>query len=107
VAAAVTAAGEAIAGSGELALFGGITSVVVTVAGFLSVDYLLSRADAAASQQELTLELRRVLDVERENLRRMWLAEAKQDIDARLAQVRERLPGETVDVPPTTTAPRP
>lgn len=88
VAAAVTAAGESLAGAGEMALLGSFTSLAVTIAGFLSIDYLLSRADAALSRQEFETEMHHLLDIERENLRQAWLTAMQQEIDARLTQVR-------------------
>lgn len=88
VAAAVTAAGESLAGAGEMALLGSFTSLAVTIAGFLSIDYLLSWADAALSRQEFEAEMHHLLDIERENLRQAWLASMQQEIDGRLSQIR-------------------
>lgn len=105
VAALVTAAGEVITGGGELALLGGMTSFAVTLGGFLGIDYLLSRADAAASQEDLVVELRRALELERETLRHQWMGEIERDIDRRLAQVRQWLPdpGDASESPLPTT----
>jgi len=94
VAAAVTAAGEALSGYGDLALLGSVGGLVATVGGFLSIDYLISRADAAIHQQDLEVEIHRVLDTEHENLRRSWLVAMQPDIDAHLAQAHKILEGD-------------
>lgn len=71
-----------------MALLGSFTSLAVTIAGFLSIDYLLSWADAALSRQEFEAEMHHLLDIERENLRQAWLASMQQEIDGRLSQIR-------------------
>lgn len=86
VAAAVTTAGEAIGGAGELALLGSLSGMVMTITGFLSIDYMLSRADAAIHQRALVDELGRVLDSEREILRRVWLDHLHVEVDRHLRQ---------------------
>jgi len=103
VAAAVTAVGETLSGYGNLALLGSVSGLVATVGGFLSIDYLISRADAAVHQQDLEVEIHRVLDTEHENLRQSWIAAMQPDIDAHLAQAHKILDGDITrsDTPTT------
>jgi hypothetical protein len=93
VAAAVTAAGEALSSYGNLAFLGSVSGLVATVGGFLSIDYLISRADAAIHQQALEVEIHRVLDTEHEDLRQSWLVAIQPDIDIHLARARKILGG--------------
>ena len=89
----MTAAGEALSGYGNFALLGSVSGLVATIGGFLSIDYLISRADAAIHQKDLETEIHRVLDSEHEKLRESWLAAIQPDINAHLSRAQEILAG--------------
>jgi hypothetical protein len=87
VAAAVTAAGEALGGVTDLAMVTSVGGMAATVAGFLSIDYLISRADAVVHQADLEQAVNDALDTQQEHLRRVWLATMQAEIDARTSRV--------------------
>ncbi|CAK0739708.1 hypothetical protein CCP3SC15_1050008 [Gammaproteobacteria bacterium] len=90
VAAAVTAAGEAIGNQGET-LLGGASTLAATIVAFLSIDYMLSQTDASIHRAGLEAEVHRVLENQHQSLRSTWLAEEQAKIDTRLARVRPLL----------------
>ena|GEM_PF-3060517 len=90
VAAAVTAAGEAIGNQGET-LLGSASTLGAIVVTFLSIDYMLSQTDASIHRAGLEAEVNRVLEEEHQSLRKTWLAEEQVRIDARLARIRPLL----------------
>ena len=89
IAATVTVAGEYISGYGDFGFFGTITGFAATIAGFLSVDYLISRVDAAISQQHLEIEVHRALDQEHERLRQEWLNHVEENIKIQMKRAKE------------------
>ncbi|KOR31729.1 hypothetical protein TI05_11770 [Achromatium sp. WMS3] len=84
VSATVTVVGEALGSYGDLGFLGTATGMVATMAGFLSIDYLISRIDAAVSQQNLEIEIHRALDTEFEQLRKNWLLAMEAKINAHM-----------------------
>ena len=91
VAAAVTVTGEAISNYGNFGFLGNIAGFTATIAGFMSVDYLISRIDAAVSQQDLEIALHHALDTEHDRLRHDWLVAMRLRIDGEVAAARNLL----------------
>lgn len=87
VAAAVTAAGEAIGNQTET-LLGSVSNLAAVIVAFLSIDYMLSQTDAGIHRPNLELEVHRVLENEHKRLRKVWLAEQQAEVEARLTQIR-------------------
>lgn len=87
VAAAVTAAGEAIGNQTET-LLGSVSNLAAVIVAFLSIDYMLSQTDAGLYRPNLEAEIHRVLENQHQRLRSDWLAEQQNDVAARLAQIR-------------------
>lgn len=94
VAATVTAVGETLSGYGNIAFLGTVSGMLATVAGFLSIDYLISRAEAAIHQESLEKEIHRVLDSQYDKLRRTWLSAMQADINAQLHKAHDILQGD-------------
>ncbi len=91
IATAVTAAGSAIGTQGTA--WGGGFQLVGTIASFFMVDYGINRITTALGGSEAALsgEMYHLLDLEHQEMRSTWLAEAEAQIDARLAQIRPLL----------------
>jgi len=87
VAAAVTAAGEAIGNQTET-LLGSVSNLAAVVIAFLSIDYMLSQTDAGIHRPNLESEVHRVLENEHQRLRKAWLAAQQAEVETRLAQIR-------------------
>lgn len=91
--ATATVVGEAVAGATDLAVLGGPAGLVLTVAGVLGIDYLISRADEAASRESFEEDIRQALHKAKSDLRSRWLAEAKAEIDRQMGYSRAQLDG--------------
>ncbi|KOR29941.1 hypothetical protein TI04_07370 [Achromatium sp. WMS2] len=84
VAATMTLIGEGFSGYGDFGLFGSLTVFTATIAGFLSLDYLISRIDAAVSQQYLEVEIHQAVDAEYDRIRQSWLNNMEPQINAQM-----------------------
>ncbi len=91
IAAAVAATGQNIGtlgGLSDLGIIGSVASLATTIGAFLSIDYMISRADATLHQDDLEAEIHRVLENEHAALRESWLATIQTEIDRRVAVAR-------------------
>ncbi|MEO5373893.1 MAG: hypothetical protein H7840_06380 [Alphaproteobacteria bacterium] len=68
-------------GAADILAIGGVTGLAMGIAGTLSVDYLISRADALTSQDQWESDVRQALDAWRNTLRAEWLGEMDAYID--------------------------
>lgn len=82
----VVAVSDAAAAASSLAPVGGVAGAAVSLASTLAFDFLLSRADALANQDQWENEVRQGLETWRQSLRSQWLAEMDDYIEARRRQ---------------------
>ncbi len=104
VATAVAAAGAAIGNQGETWL-GWTSQLGATITSYLMIDFILSQTGAGIYRPGLEADVHHVLENEQQNLRKTWLAEEQERIDARLAQIRPLLNGEGTTTPPPNSVP--
>jgi hypothetical protein len=86
VAAAVTAAGEAIGNQTET-LIGSVSNLGAVIVAFLSIDYMLSQTDAGLHRPGLEADIHRIIENEHQRMRKTWLAEQQTIIDTRLSRI--------------------
>ncbi|CAK0764539.1 hypothetical protein CCP3SC1AL1_3570001 [Gammaproteobacteria bacterium] len=96
VAAAVTAAGEAI-GHEAQTIFGVATNFAATLFAFFSIDYMLSQTDASLHRAGLEAEIHQVLENEHKSLRKSWLEEEAAEIETHMARLRPMM-GSAVEI---------
>jgi hypothetical protein len=99
VAAAVTAAGEAIGHQTET-LLGSVSNLSVIIMTFLYFDYMFSQVDTGLHRPGLEAEIHKILNNEHQRLRAAWLTEEQTTIATRMAQIHPFLNGE-VNPPPS------
>ena len=99
VASAVAAAGAAMGNEGTT-LIGSATQLGATIFSFLTFDFMFNQINSAVYRSGLEEDVYRVLENEHQELRKTWLAEEQERIDARLAQTRLFLSAGDATLPP-------